>query len=164
MAGLERIYGHFSDSGASKFITQINSFCLRALTRSVGVEGALLEIARRLIERSPVGPEESGHAGRFKGNWLVTADEPANSYNAQLVDPDGEATLSLAFDSLETIDFSQDWHVWFCNHAPYAVRLEFGWSGQAPLGMVRITAREWTEILREIFIQGGGGTRTPDTF
>lgn len=164
MAGLERIYGHFADSGASKFISQINGFAVRALVRAFGAQGALLEIARRLIDRSPVGPEESGHAGRFKGNWVVTANVPANSYDATLTDPNGLVTLGLAFDSLEQIDFSQDWDVWFCNHTPYAVRLEYGWSNQAPTGMVRITAREFTEIIREIFIQGGGGFNTPDTF
>jgi hypothetical protein len=33
------------------------------------------------------------------------------------------------------------------NDAPYIVRLEYGYSQQAPQGMVRITGAEWPEIV-----------------
>lgn len=32
---------------------------------------------------------------------------------------------------------------------PYIRRLEYGWSPQAPRGMVRLTASEWPDIVRQ---------------
>ena len=40
----------FSDRGASKFITQINRFCVKAATRAIGGPSkAILELSRRII-------------------------------------------------------------------------------------------------------------------
>jgi len=36
------------------------------------------------------------------------------------------------------------------NDAPYAERVEFGWSSQAPQGMLRITIKEWPDILNKV--------------
>ncbi len=33
------------------------------------------------------------------------------------------------------------------NSEPYAERVEFGWSSQAPQGMLRITIKEWQSIV-----------------
>lgn len=33
------------------------------------------------------------------------------------------------------------------NDQPYAERVEYGWSSQAPQGMLRITAKEWGSIV-----------------
>ena len=37
--------------------------------------------------------------------------------------------------------------IYLVNNLPYAVRLEYGWSKQAPAGMVRITAAEFQSIV-----------------
>jgi hypothetical protein len=35
------------------------------------------------------------------------------------------------------------------NNLPYAERLEYGWSGQAPSGMIRLSLAEFEQVLRE---------------
>lgn len=36
------------------------------------------------------------------------------------------------------------------NNQPYAERVEFGWSTQAPNGMLRVTVKEWPRIVDEM--------------
>lgn len=154
-----------SSSGSSKFLAQISDFANKTLTILQGGSAAAIEeFATRLIARSPVGPEESGHSGRFKGNWLLSEDVIDESYDPENLDPEGNATLSTMLEVLATIDFSGDFSVWISNHAPYAVKLEFGSSTQAPSGMVRITALEWSDILQQTFVQGGGGSKSSNDF
>jgi hypothetical protein len=40
--------------------------------------------------------------------------------------------------------------IFITNSLPYAQRLEYGWSKQAPLGVVRITAVEFQSIARQV--------------
>jgi hypothetical protein len=39
------------------------------------------------------------------------------------------------------------------NNLPYAQRLENGWSGQAPNGMVSLTAQEFQQVVRQIGLE-----------
>lgn len=79
--------------------------------------------------------------GRFRGNWQVTFDRPAvGAINR--VDKAGTATLAAGREVLAHYDSGEYGSIWFTNNVPYAQRLEYGWSKQAPAGIVRVVAAE----------------------
>lgn len=82
---------------------------------------AVLESYSRVVTRSPVD------TGLFKGSWGIQEGTP---YNVQ---PSGLDTA---------LRWNGDGSVFIANNLPYAVPLEYGHSGQAPNGIVRITAAE----------------------
>ncbi len=79
--------------------------------------------------------------GRFRGNWQVTFDRPAVGA-IDRVDKAGTATLAAGREVLAHYDSSEYGSIWFTNNVPYAKRLEYGWSLQAPAGVVRVVAAE----------------------
>ena len=79
--------------------------------------------------------------GRFRGNWQVSFDRPAVGA-IDRVDKAGTATLAAGRDVLAHYDSGEYGSIWFTNNVPYAKRLEYGWSKQAPAGIVRVVAAE----------------------
>lgn len=79
--------------------------------------------------------------GRFRGNWQVTFDRPAVGA-IDSVDKAGTATLAAGREVLAHYDSGEYGSIWFTNNVPYAQRLEYGWSKQAPAGIVRVVAAE----------------------
>lgn len=79
--------------------------------------------------------------GRFRGNWQVTFDRPAVGA-IDRVDKAGTATLAAGREVLAYYDSGEYGSIWFTNNVPYAQRLEYGWSKQAPAGIVRVVAAE----------------------
>ena len=79
--------------------------------------------------------------GRFRGNWQVSFDRPAVGA-IDRVDKAGTATLAAGRDVLAHYDSGEYGSIWFTNNVPYAQRLEYGWSKQAPAGIVRVVAAE----------------------
>ena len=79
--------------------------------------------------------------GRFRGNWQVTFDRPAVGA-IDRVDKAGTATLAAGREVLAHYDSGEYGSIWFTNNVPYAQRLEYGWSKQAPAGIVLVVAAE----------------------
>jgi hypothetical protein len=83
--------------------------------------------------RSPVD------TGRFRGNWQFGRDEiPGGSLEGS--DVGGQLAHAQALRALVT---PLGGVTYFVNNLPYARRLEYGYSKQAPGGMVRIAALEF---------------------
>tara|TARA_R110001599_G_scaffold339851_1_gene559709 strand:- start:9868 stop:10260 length:393 start_codon:yes stop_codon:yes gene_type:complete len=84
--------------------------------------------------------------GRARGNWQCTQNSPAPGETDRQ-----DRSGSLAQNEvLEVILSSQtDSAVYLTNNLPYAQKLEFGYSGQAPEGMVRKNMARIQQILRE---------------
>lgn len=104
------------------------------------------EMFARVVQRTPVD------TGRARGNWQVTLVTPASA----VVDrSDGGKKGSRPSGSLESsalaategysIKVAQT--IWITNGLPYAPRLEYGWSSQAPAGMVRVTVAEFQGLV-----------------
>jgi len=99
------------------------------------------DLFRRVVSKSPVGnptlwqnPSAAppGYVGgRFRANWQITVGTPATGEVSGVAIPN--ATLG-AVPPFTTI--------WITNNVPYADRLENGWSGQAPLGIVSVSIAE----------------------
>lgn len=104
------------------------------------VRKVALDLFSRVIEKSPVD------TGRFKGNWQVAIGSiPAGTL--ELNDKDGSATISRV--TAETLNLSAGQIIYLVNNLAYARRLEFGYSKQAPAGMVRITVTEYGAIVTD---------------
>lgn len=122
-------------TGAQSFTLSLAEFAKAApeQARTV-VRKASLDLLTKVVLRSPVD------TGRFRANWQtsfgapsfrVTADKDPTGQGAILR---GSATISRAYG---------DFDIFMTNSLPYAIPLEYGYSKQAPVGMVRITVAEF---------------------
>lgn len=90
----------------------------------------------------------SGYTGgRFRGNWQVTFDTPADGETGR-IDKSGRMTVSMGNYVLEHFKVGMS-TIYFTNNVPYAYPLEMGHSKQAPNGMVAITAQNVSQFFRE---------------
>lgn len=106
---------------------------LELLVRKVSID-AFSEV----ILMSPVD------TGRFRGNWQVGIGNVPNG-TLEIDDKTGTATVSKATAVAQGVQLGQV--ITLVNNLPYAERLEYGYSSQAPGGMVRLTAQRWQPIV-----------------
>jgi len=99
-----------------------------AVVKKVGID-----MFSQVVVRTPVD------TGRARGNWQVSFNSPASGTLNDL-DPSGRNTQMQI--SGKMTGWKQG-DIWMTNNLPYARRLEYGWSKQAPGGMVRLTVREF---------------------
>ncbi|EKN3563067.1 TPA: hypothetical protein ACW96C_004479 [Yersinia enterocolitica] len=95
----------------------------------------------------------AGYAGgRFRGNWQVGLDVQPDGETGR-IDKSGNMTMAVGNYMLEQFKVGTK-AIYFTNNVPYAYRLEFGHSSQAPSGMIRITAEDavkyFTEAANEV--------------
>ncbi|WP_312817797.1 hypothetical protein [Atlantibacter subterraneus] len=86
--------------------------------------------------------------GRFKNNWYVGFDSQPSQSN-DTPDASGQGSNSRGLAVLEVFRVGQVSSIYFTNNMPYARALEEGHSGQAPGGMVRVTALDAAQLFRE---------------
>ena len=92
-----------------------------------------LDLFSAIMVRSPVD------TGRFRGNWQIDINSPAAAALDKF-DKAGQETI-LA-ETAKLVGYRLGATIAMRNNVPYSVRLEYGYSGQAPKGMVRITLAE----------------------
>lgn len=91
------------------------------------------ELFNALQLRSPVD------TGRFRGNWQISSGAPASG----VMPTTDQSGTGAAAEAAKALTIPLGGTVYFVNNLPYAQRLEYGWSQQAPQGMVRLTMREF---------------------
>lgn len=136
------------------FTADLSKFCTKEAPESMSkiVRGVVIEIADRIITRSPVGDatkwKQPGSApagyvgGHFRHNWQYGFGSA----------PSGEIG-GVANDAKARIEgaVSRDGGMhWIVNNTPYAERIESGWSKQQPQGIVGLTELEFPEIVRSV--------------
>lgn len=102
----------------------------------------MAETDARLKMKSPVD------TGRFRASWTIGLGQPDTS-----VAPDtakGQA-VTTPEPRIPALTMGQTYY--HGNSLPYARRLEYGWSKQAPAGMVRVTALEVPSIIAALTAQ-----------
>jgi hypothetical protein len=99
----------------------------------------VLDIARSVIRKSPVD------TGRFKGNWQYGTNELPTG-TTDIHDESGSGTVAHIAGQVPA-QASGKLH-YIVNNLPYSIRLEHGWSAQAPQGMVGLTIAEYQAIVR----------------
>jgi hypothetical protein len=123
------------------FSDQLAKFAAKTKIKAdVVVRKVTLDIAGAMILRAPVD------TGRFRGAFVYGQGAP-NTSTPEMLDKDG--SLALARISQQVGSMTAGGVAYITNSLPYARRLEYGWSKQAPQGFVRITALEYQQFLRK---------------
>ena len=104
------------------------------------VRGTLLGLTSRIIKRSPVD------TGRFRNNWNASINS-MNQTTTETVDRSGASAINKARATINTLEMGSTFYL--SNNLPYAQRLEYGWSDQAPRGMLRISVAELQARMNE---------------
>ncbi len=104
---------------------------LRKIIRTIA-----LEALRRVVLKTPVD------TGRARGNWFVQIGGAGFEITTE-TDKQGGVTVSRGSSVIATYQRREGFDdITIYNNLPYINRLENGWSGQAPGGMVAITVTE----------------------
>lgn len=93
------------------------------------VRATLFNLSYRIIKESPVD------TGRFRGNWQASVSTPKVT-QLKRKDRTGTTTINSVNNVLEKFSMGQTFYL--TNNLTYARRLEYGYSKQAPSGMLRI--------------------------
>lgn len=96
------------------------------------VQGTLFALCSRIIKESPVD------TGRFRGNWQASIGSPLRN-KLNTTDPSGAGSINKMGNVVQSLDMGQTFYM--TNNLPYATRLEFGYSKQAPTGMLRVNVQ-----------------------
>jgi len=99
-----------------------------------------IKLFSTIIKSSPV------KEGRFRMNWQPAGPSPATGIVPGF-DLTGNKSISAV---VNFINGSSQWQEFtLANNLPYAQRLEYGWSKQAPTGMVRVNVLRFQQLIDE---------------
>ena len=104
---------------------------------------AVVLLAQGVVGASPVD------TGRFRANWAFGKVLPQGTL--EQVDKSGAATIARIAGQVTSMKAGGE--VWVVNNLPYAGKLEYGYSQQAPSGMVRTTLANLPAALEQ-YIRG----------
>ena len=123
------------------FTLDVKAFCEKAKKNPETVMRSVsLKLFSAIIKASPVD------TGRFRGNWQTTGVTPATGLIAG-VDPTGNKAVNSAATFITN---APGWDTFtLTNNLPYAERLEYGWSKQAPTGIVRVNVIRFQQLINE---------------
>ena len=107
-----------------------------------------LKPGRKLNDSMDLAAGQGYVGGRFRGNWQVTMNQPAIGETGR-IDKNGGETITAAAAAVSAYT-QTDRSIWLTNNVPYAVRLEYGHSSQAPQGMVRLAAAEFQQVVNTV--------------
>ncbi len=131
----------------SGFEAQLRMFEAKTLDKMErAVRKIALDAYSEVIRMSPVD------TGRFRGNWQ-TAVGSAPYGTIEATDPSGNMVIAKVQGAVGGMQVGDV--IFMVNNLPYAERLESGWSGQAPSGMVRLTVQRWVPIVEQVIRQIG---------
>lgn len=99
-----------------------------------------IKLFSAIIKASPVD------TGRFRMNWMASGGTPAPGIT-DATDKSGDKATGNATSFVLS---ASDWREFtLTNNLPYAQRLEYGWSQQAPQGMVRTNVSRFQQLINE---------------
>ncbi|EML5901685.1 TPA: hypothetical protein MYP48_004312 [Citrobacter freundii] len=110
----------------------------------------------RVNDSMDIKKPEGYVGGRFKNNWYVGFDSQPTQSN-DTPDASGQGSNSRGLAVLEVFRVGQISSIYFTNNMPYAAALENGHSGQAPGGMVGITALDAAQLFRKAMSEVSNG-------
>jgi len=137
----------------STFALDLAKFAEKAKERAdQAVASIVEEVSLELDRRSPVGdatywksPPPKGYVGgHFRANWQLGIGSMPNG-EVPGVDPTGVATQARILAMIP--DEASGKVYYLANNTPYAQRIEYGWSRQAPQGLVGLTTLKFQEIV-----------------
>ncbi len=136
------------------FDDDVNKFQRKTVDKmNQAIRKVSLEILGSVVLKSPVD------TGRFRSNWQVSIGSVSSGTVSYAVTetigeragnkgPVYESTIAKSRGIANTAKAGDV--IYIANNLPYAVRLEEGYSGQAPAGMVTLTVQEFASTLKRI--------------
>jgi hypothetical protein len=119
---------------ANSFAISLNKFGDLTVERTLLVKkGLAAQALRGIVVKTPVD------TGRARSNTMVGIGS-VNYVTVEDEDPSGESSIARGLEMIGQAVLGAS--IWITNSLPYFRRLEYGWSKQAPQGMVRVTALE----------------------
>lgn len=126
---------------ALSFDKQIAAFTKKAnMSVEKTIRGTSIKLFSAVILASPVD------TGRFRANWQVGGESPETGVKNDS-DKSGGKTISEVVAHINGERINLEFTL--ANNLPYAYKLEYGYSKQAPAGVVRINAARFQRILDE---------------
>lgn len=124
------------------FSDQIAAFARKTEAKiETAIRKIALDVFSEVILKSPVD------TGRFRGNWQVAiGNVPAGTLEVE----DKTGTVTIGKVQAEVLSLKAGDTIYLVNNLPYALPLEYGHSGQAPEGMVRITVQRFKPIVEAV--------------
>lgn len=104
-------------------------------------KASFIAASQSVMLKSPV------RDGYFKNNWF-TEINGVSTKTINTADKSGTARMTEAESKAGRINIGDS--ISLANSSPYAIKLEYGHSAQAPNGMVRITAAQWPNTVATI--------------
>ena len=99
-----------------------------------------IKLFSAIIKASPVD------TGRFRMNWMASGGTPAS----RVTDATDKSGNIATGNATSFVLKAADWREFtLTNNLPYAQRLEYGWSQQAPQGMVRTNISRFQQLINE---------------
>lgn len=125
----------------SKFTLDVAAFVAKAKKNPETVMRAVsIKLFSAIIKASPVD------TGRFRMNWQTAGPVPRTG-NVAGVDVTGNKASQNAVTFITNTPVWQEFTL--ANNLPYAQRLEYGYSKQAPSGMVRVNVLRFQQLINE---------------
>lgn len=86
--------------------------------------------------------------GSLRGAWKCTLKSPDLTVTEGVTDAVGDETISKMQMVAGSISFGDEFYM--VNALPYAHRVEYGWSTQAPQGMLRLAVSDTQKAIDEL--------------
>ncbi len=159
------------DQQIAKFKAQWKEVEKTVLQRTNEIlEHVVLEFFNRVRERTPIGaphtwkspPSKDYVPGALYQSWHIKRGQMGSigkdggrkykwvqKYNTSVGDKSAEANIAQGGVNFEISGDGKQVYTLY-NTRPYAQRIEDGWSGQAPQGMVKVTASEFPMIVERM--------------
>ena len=104
------------------------------------IRATIIQMTNNIVRMSPV------KEGRFVNNWFSSIGEASTkTTKRKSTGQKGSARMAEASRTANKLEVGNVFH--FTNNLPYAIPLEYGHSGQAPAGMVRVTVAQFKHIV-----------------
>ena len=107
-------------------------------TLNQGIRATLFEVSTAIIKDTPAD------TGRARGNWQASVGRGATGEVSVDSVRSGEARAIADVD--QTVSVAVGDLYYLTNNLPYIERLEYGWSKQAPGGMVRKNMQNFNRL------------------
>ena len=108
-------------------------------TLDQGIRATILELSTAIIKDTPA------KTGRARGNWQASIGRGATGEVSVVNKRAGEAKAISNVNQKASVAVGDLYYL--TNNLPYIERLEYGWSKQAPGGMVRKNMQNFNRLL-----------------
>ena len=104
--------------------------------QEVMVKKVMLETFSKVVNKSPVD------TGRFRANWII-GNHSAKRITTTETDKSGKGAIGKIVADISAINLTGQ-SIYLTNSLAYSLKLDHGYSKQAPQGMVRLSLIEIT--------------------